>query len=256
MRVVTNRPRRDAVPDRIASEDASRVRNVRLKNGVKVCIRKRTPKSWACGVRGICRDVYVIWVAMASAFSHAVAALSLGSMIRWNRPPFKYWFAGALCAAAPDFDSIGFAFGIRYGDVLGHRGFTHSLLFAMLFGAVVTGLGFRAEIRAGRGFRVCAFLILATASHGLLDAITNGGLGVAFFSPFDTTRYFFSLRPVEVSPINVARFFQGRGLRVMASELLWIWVPALLVAGITEAIRFGAAVRQKSRVTSSAAGSA
>jgi inner membrane protein len=184
---------------------------------------------------------------MASAFSHAVAALSLGSLIRWNRPPFKYWFAGALCAAAPDFDSIGFAFGIRYGDVFGHRGFTHSLLFAFLFGAAVTGLCFRAEIRAGRGARVCAFLMLATASHSVLDAITNGGLGVAFFSPFDTTRYFFPFRPVEVSPINVARFLQGRGLRVMASELLWIWLPALAVVGIVEGVRLGVSSHRKGK---------
>jgi inner membrane protein len=184
---------------------------------------------------------------MASAFSHAVAALSLGSLFRWTRPPIKYWLAGALCAAAPDFDSIGFAFGIRYGDVFGHRGFTHSLLFAVILGAAVAGLFFRAEIRAGRGARVWAYLILATASHGLLDAITNGGLGVAFFSPFDTARYFFPFRPVAVSPINVARFFQGRGLQVMASELLWIWLPALIVAGIAEAVRLGASSRRPAR---------
>ena len=184
---------------------------------------------------------------MASAFSHAVAALALGSFIRWNRPPFKYWFAGALCAAAPDFDSIGFAFGIRYGDVFGHRGFTHSLLFAVLLGVAVTGLCFRTEIRDGRGARVCAYLILATASHGLLDAITNGGLGVAFFSPFDTARYFFPFRPVVVSPINVVRFLQGRGLRVMASELLWIWLPALAAAGIAEAVRLAVSARRSGK---------
>jgi hypothetical protein len=33
-------------------------------------------------------------------------------------------------------------------------------------------------------------LFLATAGHGLLDAMTNGGLGLAFFSPFDNHRYF------------------------------------------------------------------
>lgn len=64
------------------------------------------------------------------------------------------------------------------------------------------------------------------------------------FSPFDTARYFLPFRPVEVSPINIARFLQGRGLRVMASELLWIWLPALVVAGGAEAVRLGASSRR------------
>ena len=38
------------------------------------------------------------------------------------------------------------------------------------------------------------YLFLSTASHGVLDALTDGGLGVAFFSPFDQTRYFFPFR--------------------------------------------------------------
>ena len=50
------------------------------------------------------------------------------------------------------------------------------------------------------------YLLLCTASHGLLDAMTDGGLGVAFFSPLDTTRYFFSFRPAVVSPIGIGKF--------------------------------------------------
>ncbi|HSV89890.1 MAG TPA: hypothetical protein VLH80_02270, partial [Nitrospiraceae bacterium] len=62
--------------------------------------------------------------------------------------------------------------------------------------------------------------------HGVLDAMTNGGLGVAFFSPFDTTRYFFPLRPVFVSPIGVSEFFSEYGVRILASEAIWIWLPS------------------------------
>jgi inner membrane protein len=60
----------------------------------------------------------------------------------------------------------------------------------------------------------------------VLDAMTNGGLGVAFFSPFDTTRYFFPVRPVIVSPIGVSEFFNAQGARILASEALWIWLPS------------------------------
>jgi inner membrane protein len=55
---------------------------------------------------------------------------------------------------------------------------------------------------------------LITASHGILDAFTNGGLGIALFSPFDNSRYFFPFRPIQVSPIG-AGFFSMRGLRVL-----------------------------------------
>ena len=39
------------------------------------------------------------------------------------------------------------------------------------------------------------------ASHGVLDALTDGGPGVAFLAPFDDTRYFFPWRPIRVSPL-------------------------------------------------------
>jgi inner membrane protein len=80
-------------------------------------------------------------------------------------------------------------------------------------------------------------LFLATASHGVLDAMTNGGLGVAFFSPFDNRRYFLPWRPVRVSPIAVTRFFTPRGLAILQSELLWIWLPAILLASLVWMLR-------------------
>jgi inner membrane protein len=68
-----------------------------------------------------------------------------------------------------------------------------------------------------------AYFFTATASHSVLDAMTNGGLGVAFFSPFSKDRYSLPWRPIRVSPISLHRFFSGRGYAVLQSELLWIW---------------------------------
>jgi inner membrane protein len=76
---------------------------------------------------------------------------------------------------------------------------------------------------------LCAYFFAVTASHGLLDAVTNGGLGIAFFAPFDGTRYFLPWRPVEVSPIGLAAFFTARGLEVLKSEFVWIWIPASVI---------------------------
>ena len=174
---------------------------------------------------------------MPSVFTHAAAALSLGTAFRRPGPPARFWTLGALCAALPDVDVVAFRFGVPYAHVLGHRGLTHSLLFAALLAAAVVAAAFRgAEWRGARG-RVWTFLFLATASHGVLDAMTSGGLGVAFFAPLDDTRYFLPWRPILVSPIGVRRFFQGRGLAVLASELRWVWLPAAAFAMCVLALR-------------------
>lgn len=135
---------------------------------------------------------------------------------------------GVLCAVLPDIDVIGFGHGIQYGDLWGHRGLTHSLTFAALLSAVLVALCYRREsgtVMAGMGL----YFFLSAMSHGVLDAMTDGGLGVAFFSPFDTTRHFFSVRPIAVSPIGIHEFFSDQGLHVLASEAKWIWLPAAMV---------------------------
>jgi inner membrane protein len=146
--------------------------------------------------------------------------------------PKRVWIAGVLCSVLPDIDVVGFHFGIHYGDFWGHRGFTHSLLFALLLATFVAIFGFgRASPRAGILW-IWSYLFLATASHGFFDAMTNGGLGVAFFSPFNNDRYFLPWRPILVSPIGLGRFFTERGLDVLKSELLWIWLPSALLAAL------------------------
>jgi inner membrane protein len=163
---------------------------------------------------------------VASGFSHMVVALSIGACFYRPGTPKRVWVVGALCSVIPDLDVIGFRFGIRYADFWGHRGFTHSLLFGALLASVVLLLAFRGGQSPLSRFALWMYFFLATASHGLLDAMTDGGLGVAFFSPFDNNRYFLPWRPIRVSPIDVGRFFSLRGLEVVRSELLWIWLPA------------------------------
>jgi inner membrane protein len=72
----------------------------------------------------------------------------------------------------------------------------------------------------------------------MLDALTNGGLGVAFFSPLENERYFFPWRPVVVSPIGVASFFSETGLRVIWSELRWVWLPFGIVCAISRVLKW------------------
>lgn len=166
---------------------------------------------------------------MPSAFTHAFAALALGKVSTSEKMPVRFWVFSALCAVVPDVDAISFAFGVRRGSMLGHRGLTHSLLFAMLLAILVVWLAFRSiQAFSKDWWKLLIYFFIVTASHGLLDALTDGGSGVAFFAPFDATRYFFSWRPIEVSPIGL-RFFSSRGLEVIASEFVWVWIPAVLL---------------------------
>jgi len=131
---------------------------------------------------------------------------------------------------------MGFSFGIPYADMLGHRGLTHSIFFAVLLGALVAYL--LADHVGGVSLITFTFLFLSTLSHGMLDALTNGGLGVAFFSPFENERYFFPWRPVVVSPIGLAGFFSETGLRVIWSELRWAWLPFGIVCAISRVLKW------------------
>jgi inner membrane protein len=163
--------------------------------------------------------------------THAVAAVALGTAFPRSVVSSNWLAIGAVCAMLPDADVMGFRFGIQYGDLLGHRGLTHSLAFAALLAAGAIVIGRRVDATSHRGL-LWLYVFAATASHGLLDALTNGGLGVALFAPLDETRYFFGVRPIVVSPIGLTRIFSQRGLAVISSELRWIWVPSALLAAV------------------------
>jgi inner membrane protein len=173
---------------------------------------------------------------MATVITHAIVAMALGSAPGRAAVGWRTILLGAFCSVAPDFDVIGFRYGIQYGDPWGHRGMTHSLLFAAGFSLMLTA-AFYGRQRGTITLIAFLYLFLCTASHGFLDAMTTGGLGVAFFSPFDTTRYFFDFRPVLVSPIGIGRFFSDRGRQVLASELQWIWIPSAVFVCLTLAFR-------------------
>jgi inner membrane protein len=165
---------------------------------------------------------------MPTIFSHAIFASAIGKAYASETQPLRFWVLTATCAMLPDADAIGFAFGVRYGSMWGHRGFTHSIVFALLVGVVVGMFAFGKPPTAKDRLKLVLYFALVTLSHPLLDALTNGGLGVAPFAPFSAERYFFPWRPIEVSPIGM-RFFSERGLEVLASEVIWVWLPALLI---------------------------
>ena len=164
---------------------------------------------------------------MPTIISHAVFGAALYVPFR-NHLPRHFAVLGAVAAVGPDLDVIGFRFGVDYGDLLGHRGLSHSLAFAALVAGGIVLLSRSLPTRAR--FPAWLYLALAMASHGIFDAFTDGGLGVALLSPFSDDRFFFPWQPIEVSPLGLSRIFSARGMEVFASELLWVGVPSLLVA--------------------------
>jgi inner membrane protein len=164
---------------------------------------------------------------MASAFSHVLMAYTVGKSFDVKSKLFKFFALGSLCAVFPDFDVLMFYF-VPYEHFLGHRGFFHSFFFCFILALLVTSIFYGKLKVLSRGyFTHVLFFFLCGSSHGLLDMLTNGGLGVAIFSPFDNDRYFFSWRPVKVSPIGVADFFSLRGWQIIKSEFIWIGIPCI-----------------------------
>lgn len=168
---------------------------------------------------------------MASAFTHAFVGTIIGKAIKEDeKMPWRFWVGLALCSALPDVDVVAFPLGIPYDSPWGHRGFTHSIFFAAITAAATVTFLFWSIKHFSKPWRalwLCFFL--ATASHGFLDAFTNGGMGIAFFWPFSDARYFFPWRPILVSPVTVGGFFHERAFPILKSELLWVWFPTIIL---------------------------
>lgn len=163
---------------------------------------------------------------MASAFGHAAGALAISNLFRLKtKLSAGIIFLGVVCSILPDADVIGFKFGIPYESLWGHRGITHSILFAVLLALV---LAYFLSSTRQQFFAIASFLFLATLSHSILDALTTGGKGVAFFAPFDNTRYFLPWRLIQVSPIGLKNFVSAWGLKVLKSEFIWIGIPLII----------------------------
>lgn len=168
---------------------------------------------------------------MPTIFSHAIFAVVTGKAALPKLKQIHFWLLTALCAMIPDADVIGYSFGAERGGMFSHRGITHSIAFALVFGAFVAVPAYRFLQTGISFFKLFLFFALAVFSHPFFDMLTDGGSGVALLAPFSNARFFFPFRPIEVSPIGM-RFFSDRGIDVILSEIIWVWLPAFLILGI------------------------
>jgi len=144
----------------------------------------------------------------------ASKAYRTGQKTRWSPVAAAVLWSGL--SLLPDIDVIGFPLGVRYADEWGHRGATHSLVFALGVAAVV---GLVARAMRAPAWRTALIAAVVVASHSLLDTMTDGGLGCALLWPFSNERFFAPWRPIPVAPIGPA-FISMRGLRIAVTEVI------------------------------------
>jgi len=175
---------------------------------------------------------------MPTVITHAFVGAALGTAAAPSKMTRRFVAASVVCSVLPDLDVIGFRLGVEYGDLLGHRGLSHSLFFALIVSSIAGLLVLGRKADFGKHWWrlwLCLFLIMGL--HSFLDATTAGGLGVAFFSPFRATRYFMAWRPIQVAPIGIAPIFTPAGARMMACELVYVWIPTIVIAAAILIVR-------------------
>ena len=162
---------------------------------------------------------------MPTILSHMAAPLALRLGLGKQVISPRLLMAGLAASVLPDLDVLAFRFGIPYADAFGHRGASHSLAVALLLGLLAAWMA--SPLRAGRVVAF-AFVAFSAASHGAFDMLTNGGHGVALWWPWSSERLFLPWQVVEASPLSLRRVFGPKGVEVLLSELLWVWLPCML----------------------------
>jgi inner membrane protein len=179
---------------------------------------------------------------MPTALTHLAVPVSAAVALGMRRLSLGALLTGMAAATVPDLDVIAFKLHATYGSMMSHRGFTHTLLFALLIGLAGYALAPCWHMRRWVGY---TWIALCALSHPLLDMLTDGGSGIALLWPLVETHYFFPWRPIAVSPLSLTRLLSARGLEVLRSELLFVWLPLMTLALLFWTARHSLAGRQK-----------
>jgi inner membrane protein len=159
-----------------------------------------------------------------------MVAVAAGSAVAPRALLRPYLTIGIVCAVLPDIDAIGRPIYGAAGDIAalgGHRGFTHSITFAVLLGVAVASATLPRRRWDGERVRLGIFVIAATALHAVLDMFTTIG--------------------ASSSPVQLLSPFSRRGYGVpwhsidgLVSELLVCVIPLVCVTLIVSRARRGA----------------
>jgi inner membrane protein len=170
-------------------------------------------------------------LSLPTVITHSFTGFLGGLLVFGRKMPVQFWLLSIACTVLPDADVLAFSFGIPYDHFFGHRGFFHSPFFAICCSLILLTIFLRdVKLFSRQWWTYWVYFSLLMASHGILDAFTNGGLGIALLSPFSNTRYFSPWTPIEVSAIGgLSVLFTQRQMSVLWSEMCLIWAPLLLI---------------------------
>jgi len=138
---------------------------------------------------------------------------------------------GILAQSIPDIDFVAAFWSDTIGNLFAHRGFTHSILFAVIVTPVIAGLAHHWHRPHNISFRRWFLFIGAVIlMHIFLDAFNNYGVG--WFEPFSSIRisfnsiyvadFFFSIAPIIALVFLIVLNRQNPKRR-------WIWQVGLVI---------------------------
>ena len=123
---------------------------------------------------------------------------------RWGLSRRALLLLCLLLPMLPDADAAMHVW-VKYGHDLGHRGITHSLLFALIFALglawLLQRLGRAERSHQALGRMTLAFFLLL-ASHSLTDAMTTGGKAPSLLWPVKSEGVWMPKRFIPVSPMG------------------------------------------------------
>ncbi len=174
---------------------------------------------------------------MPTSIGHSLSGIAVSSLFASRPHVLRVVFLCVLCSVFPDFDAVGLRLGVPYQHWLGHRGFSHSILFAVFLALIALLFILNSEKSLKKRALFFTAFFACVLLHDILDAMTNGGLGVAFFSPFSERRFFLPWRLIEAPPFSPRYLITSRGLAMMRSELVWVMIPSLCISALSIGIR-------------------
>jgi inner membrane protein len=128
------------------------------------------------------------------SITHVVLGAVIGGAVARRSIGRKAYAWGAALSSLPDADVLWASLAGEFGQWTAHRGFTHSLWFAPVAGAVLAGLlwrYYRARDRAPASYATWLVLSLSCMwAHALLDGAT--AYGTQLLTPFTDHRFSFN----------------------------------------------------------------
>lgn len=166
---------------------------------------------------------------MSSVVGHALAGALCAKGIQPSVAPGRdKWLVSTAVAVAvlPDADVLIYAL-LQPEGMQPHRGFSHSLLFAVASGSIAYLLTCRYFAPGGR--RLFATLVLAAVTQPLLDVLMGAGPRISLFAPFYDGGFLLPFRAVPTAYYATT----GTGLLSLARHtptLIGIGLEVMLLA--------------------------